>query len=44
MRIVNEMRRMMLAQMELFRDEQCVLDSMPIPVVHFNLAPQSRGD
>ena len=42
--IINEMRRMMLAQMELFRDEQCVLDSMPIPVVQFHLAPQSRGD
>ena len=31
--IINEMRRMMLAQMDLFGDEQCVLDSMPIPVV-----------
>ncbi len=42
--IINEMRRMMLAQMDLFGDEQCVLDSMPIPVVQFHLAPQSRGD
>ena len=42
--IINEMWRMMLAQMELFRDEKCVLDSVPIPVVQFHLAPQSRGD
>ena len=42
--IINEMRRMMLAQMDLFGDEQCVLDSLPIPVVQFHLAPQSRGD
>jgi len=44
MRIINEMRRMMLARMELFRDEQCVDDSLPIPVAQFHLAPQSRGD
>jgi len=44
MRIINEMRRMMLARMELFRDEQCVVDSLPIPVAQFHLAPQSRGD
>ena len=44
MAIMNEMRRMMLAQMELFRDQHCVLDSLPIPVVQFHLAPQSRGD
>ena len=44
MAIMNEMRRMMLAQMDLFRDQHCVLDSLPIPVVQFHLAPQSRGD
>ena len=44
MAIMNEMRRMMLAQMDIFRDQHCVLDSMPIPVVQFHLAPQSRGD
>ena len=42
--IINEMRRMMLAHMVLSQDEQCVLDSMPIPVVQFHLAPLgSRG-
>ena len=35
---------MMLAQIDLFRDQHCVLDSLPIPVVQFHLAPQSRGD
>ena len=44
MRIINEMRRMMLAGMDLMWDEQCVVDSLPIPVVQFHLAPQSRGD
>ena len=44
MAIMNEMRRMMLAQIDIFRDQQCVLDSLPIPVVQFHLAPQSRGD
>ncbi len=41
--IINEMRRMMLARMELYRDEHCVVDSLPIPVVQFHLAPQSRA-
>ena len=40
----DEMRRMMLAGMERIWDEHCVVDSLPIPVVHFHLAPQSRGD
>ena len=35
---------MMLAGMELFLNEKCVVDSLPIPVVQFHLAPQSRGD
>ncbi len=43
MRIMNEMRRMMLARMELYRDAHCVVDSLPIPVVQFHLAPQSRA-
>ena len=41
--IINEMRRMMLARMELYRDAHCVVDSLPIPVVQFHLAPQSRA-
>ena len=34
---------MMLAKMELYRDAHCVIDSLPIPVVQFHLAPQSRA-
>ena len=41
--IINEMRRMMLARMELYWDAQCVVDSLPIPVVQLHLAPQSRA-
>jgi hypothetical protein len=43
MRIMNEMRRMMLARLELNRDEHCIVDSLPISVVQFHLAPQSRA-
>ena len=39
---INEMRRMMLARTELYWDEHCVVDSLPVPVVKFHLAPQSR--
>ena len=39
--IINELRRKTLAHMVRSQDEQCVLDSMPIPVVQFHLA---RGD
>ena len=41
--IINEMRRMMLARMEFYWDAHCVVDSLPIPVVQFHLAPQSRA-
>ena len=40
--VVNETRRMMLAGTELYWDEHCVVDSLPVPVVEFHLAPQSR--
>ena len=43
MGVINEMRRMMLARPELYRDVHCVVDSLPIPVVQFHLAPQSRA-
>ena len=39
---INKMRRMMLARTELYWDEHCVVDSLPVPVVKFHLAPQSR--
>ncbi len=43
MGVINEMRRMMLARTELYRDVHCVIDSLPIPVVQFHLAPQARA-
>ena len=42
--IMNWMRRILLSQMELAQDEQCVIDSLPIPVVQFHLVPTSTGD
>lgn len=42
--VINRMRRMVLSQMELTQDRQCVLDSLPIPVVQFHLAPSSTGN
>lgn len=35
---------MMLSQLELFRDERCVLDSLLNPVVQFHLALRWRDD
>ncbi len=42
MGVINEMRRMILSRMELYWDEHCVVDSLPISVVQFHLAPQAR--
>ena len=44
MGVINQIRRMMLEQIELAQDQHCVLDSVPMPVVEFHLAPSSRGD
>ena len=33
---------MMLSRTKLYWDEHCVVDSLPVPVVKFHLAPQSR--
>lgn len=42
--VVNLMRRTLLSQLDLAHDPQCVIDSLPIPVVQFHLAPSSTGD
>lgn len=42
--IINLMRRILLQQLDLVQDQQCVIDSLPIPVVQFHLAPSSNGD
>jgi hypothetical protein len=44
MGVINALRRLLLSQMELSQDRQCVIDSLPIPVVQFHLVPAARGD
>ena len=43
MLVINQIRRMLLAQTALSLDPQCVIDSVPIPVGQFHLAPSVRG-
>jgi hypothetical protein len=40
----NLMRRIVLSYLDVAQDRQCVIDSLPIPVVHFHLVPSSTGD
>jgi hypothetical protein len=42
--VINALRRVLLAQLDLVQDQQCVIDSLPIPVVQFHLVPSSTGD
>lgn len=44
MAITNLMRRLLLAQLDVTQDRQCVIDSLPIPVVQFHLVPGSSGE
>ena len=42
---VNHLRRLILALLDLAADRQCVLDSLPIPVIRFHLVPAgNRAD
>lgn len=41
---MNLLRRVLLAQLDLAQDQQCVIDSLPVPVVQFHLVPTSTGD
>jgi Transposase DDE domain len=41
---MNMVRRALLRQLDLAQDSQCVIDSLPIPVVQFHLVPTSTGD
>jgi hypothetical protein len=36
---INEVRRLVLALLDLAADRQCVIDSLPIPVIAFHLVP-----
>jgi len=40
----NLIRRVVLQMLDLAQDTQCVIDSLPIPVVQFYLVPGSMGD
>jgi len=40
----NLVRRVILRCLDLAQDTQCVIDSLPIPVVKFHLVPSSTGD
>ena len=40
----NLIRRMVLSWLDLAQDRQCVIDSLPVPVVQFHLVPGSTGD
>ncbi len=40
----NHIRQMVLRVLDVAQDEQCVIDSFPVPVVQFHLVPASTGD
>lgn len=40
----NQVRRAVLSQLDLALEHQCVVDSLPVPVVQFHLVPGSTGD
>lgn len=42
--IINWIRRILLSWIDVAQDNQCVIDSLPIPVVNFHLVPSSTGD
>lgn len=44
MLVVNQIRRRLLGKMDLAQDQQCVIDSLPIPAVNFHLVPGCTGD
>ncbi len=41
---MNLLRRVIVRQLDLAQDTDCVIDSLPIPVVEFHLVPGSTGD
>lgn len=44
MKAFNLIRRVVLSWLDLAQDQQCVVDSLPVPVVQFYLVPTSTGD
>jgi len=41
---INLMRRVFMQSLDLSQDGQCIIDSLPVPVVAFHLVPSSSGD
>lgn len=39
---INELRRLVLGVLDLARDRQCVIDSLPVPVIAFHLVPSAN--
>jgi hypothetical protein len=44
MKATNMIRQVILHSLDLSHDQQCIIDSLPIPVVQFHLVPASSGD
>lgn len=44
MQAINLIRQVILRSCDLSGDRQCIIDSLPIPVVQFHLVPGSTGD
>jgi hypothetical protein len=42
--VINLIRRTLLGWLDLAQDRQCLIDSLPVPVVQFYLVPGSTGD
>lgn len=40
---INDLRRVALARLDLAQDRQAVIDSLPVPVMHFHLVPSSAN-
>lgn len=41
---IDLIRKTLLQMMDLAQDDQCIIDSLPVPVVEFYLVPSSTGD
>ena len=41
---INLIRRVLVRSLDLSRDRQCLIDSLPVPAVQFHLVPASTGD
>jgi hypothetical protein len=44
MQAFNLIRQVILSGLDLAQDRQCVIDSLPVPVIQFYLVPSSTGD